>query len=56
MMRKALVAGGLVMALAGGATIGVIASGIDVTYPPEHAELQQRVEGCEGLRGFAAHM
>ena len=35
-------------ALAGGATIGVIASGIDVTYPPEHAELQQRVAG-EGL-------
>lgn len=33
--------------LAGG-TIGVIASGIDVTYPPEHAELQQRI-GEEGL-------
>lgn len=25
------------------ATIGVIASGIDVTYPPEHAELQEEV-------------
>lgn len=25
------------------ATIGVIASGIDVTYPPEHADLQERV-------------
>ncbi|MFT4026097.1 MAG: DNA-processing protein DprA [Novosphingobium sp.] len=30
-------------ALAGGATIGVIASGIDVTYPPEHAGLQEEV-------------
>lgn len=27
----------------GGGTIGVIASGIDVTYPPEHAELQEAV-------------
>ncbi len=27
----------------GGGTIGVIASGIDVTYPPEHAELQEQV-------------
>ncbi|MEI6641546.1 MAG: DNA-processing protein DprA [Novosphingobium sp.] len=27
----------------GGGTIGVIASGIDVTYPPEHAELQEDV-------------
>ena len=27
----------------GGATIGVIASGIDVTYPPEHADLQARI-------------
>lgn len=26
-----------------GATIGVIASGIDVTYPPEHAALQDRI-------------
>jgi DNA processing protein len=25
------------------ATVGVIASGIDVTYPPEHAELQEEV-------------
>lgn len=33
--------------LAGG-TIGVIASGIDVTYPPEHAELQEAVAN-EGL-------
>ncbi|MGF7153090.1 DNA-processing protein DprA [Novosphingobium gossypii] len=30
-------------ALATGATIGVIASGIDVTYPPEHADLQEEV-------------
>lgn len=35
-------------ALAGGATIGVIACGIDVTYPPEHAELQERV-ATQGL-------
>ena len=27
----------------GGGTVGVIASGIDVTYPPEHAELQEDV-------------
>lgn len=26
---------------AGGATVGVIASGIDITYPPEHAALQE---------------
>ncbi len=30
-------------ALAAGATIGVIASGIDIAYPPEHAELQAEV-------------
>jgi DNA processing protein len=30
-------------ALSSGATVGVIASGIDVTYPPEHAELQEEV-------------
>jgi DNA processing protein len=30
------------------ATIGVIASGIDVAYPPQHAELQERIAG-EGL-------
>ena len=31
-------------ALAGGArTIGVIASGIDIAYPPEHAKLQERI-------------
>lgn len=30
------------------ATIGVIASGIDVTYPPEHADLQERV-ALDGL-------
>ncbi|WP_395334102.1 DNA-processing protein DprA [Novosphingobium sp. BL-8H] len=35
-------------ALAGGATIGVIACGIDVTYPPEHGELQERV-ATQGL-------
>jgi DNA processing protein len=28
---------------AGGATIGVIASGIDITYPPEHRDLQDEV-------------
>ncbi len=30
-------------ALTSGATIGVIASGIDVTYPPEHGDLQEEV-------------
>ena len=30
------------------ATIGVIASGIDVAYPPQHAELQERI-AAEGL-------
>ncbi|MEZ5689418.1 MAG: DNA-processing protein DprA [Caenibius sp.] len=29
-------------------TIGVIASGIDITYPPQHADLQERI-ACEGL-------
>jgi DNA processing protein len=33
--------------LAGG-TIGVIASGIDIAYPPEHAELQDAIAG-QGL-------
>ena len=31
-----------------GGTIGVIASGIDIAYPPEHADLQEQVAG-EGL-------
>lgn len=35
-------------ALAEGATAAVIASGIDVTYPPEHADLQERI-ASEGL-------
>lgn len=30
------------------ATIGVIASGIDIAYPPQHADLQERI-ACEGL-------
>jgi DNA processing protein len=30
-------------ALGGGATVGVIASGIDIAYPPEHAALQEQV-------------
>ncbi|TNE33670.1 MAG: DNA-protecting protein DprA [Alphaproteobacteria bacterium] len=30
------------------ATIGVIASGIDVAYPPQHENLQERI-ACEGL-------
>ncbi|MBW8753035.1 MAG: DNA-protecting protein DprA [Sphingomonadales bacterium] len=34
-------------ALAGG-TVGVIASGIDVAYPPEHAELQEAI-AAQGL-------
>ncbi|MEO5597914.1 MAG: DNA-processing protein DprA [Novosphingobium sp.] len=32
----------------GGGTVGVIASGIDVAYPPEHADLQEQV-AQEGL-------
>ena len=36
------------LAAGGGGTIGVIASGIDVTYPPEHRALQERV-ASEGL-------
>ena len=32
----------------GGGTIGVIASGIDIAYPPEHAELQEQV-ASQGL-------
>ncbi|MEJ2408497.1 MAG: DNA-processing protein DprA [Novosphingobium sp.] len=32
----------------GGSTIGVIASGIDVAYPPQHAALQERI-AQEGL-------
>ncbi|AKM10426.1 DNA-processing protein DprA [Croceicoccus naphthovorans] len=35
-------------ALSTGATAGVIAGGIDVTYPPEHAELQERI-ASEGV-------
>lgn len=34
--------------VAGGGTIGVIASGIDIAYPPENAALQEQVAG-EGL-------
>jgi DNA processing protein len=30
------------------ATIGVIASGIDIAYPPQHAALQEQI-ACEGL-------
>ncbi|MGI9377148.1 MAG: DNA-processing protein DprA [Tsuneonella suprasediminis] len=30
------------------ATIGVIASGIDIAYPPQHADLQERI-ACDGL-------
>jgi DNA processing protein len=35
-------------ALAEGATAGVIASGIDIAYPPEHAALQDRI-AAEGV-------
>jgi DNA processing protein len=35
-------------AAGGGRTVGVIASGIDIAYPPEHAALQERIAG-EGL-------
>ena len=36
------------LAAAQGATVGVIASGIDIAYPPEHAGLQERI-ASEGL-------
>jgi len=36
------------LAAGAGATVGVIASGIDVSYPSEHADLQERIAG-EGL-------
>ena len=35
--------GALAAGASGGGTIGVIASGIDIAYPPEHAELQEEV-------------
>jgi DNA processing protein len=40
--------GALARAAGGGGTIGVIASGIDRAYPPEHAALQEQV-ASEGL-------
>jgi DNA processing protein len=40
--------GALSAGASGGSTIGVIASGIDVTYPPEHSDLQEQV-ASEGL-------
>ncbi|MFM6931776.1 MAG: DNA-processing protein DprA [Novosphingobium sp.] len=40
--------GALAGAASGGGTIGVIASGIDIAYPPEHADLQSQI-GDEGL-------
>jgi len=35
--------GALARAMEGGGTIGVIASGIDLAYPPEHASLQEEI-------------
>lgn len=40
--------GALAWAANGGGTIGVIASGIDIAYPPEHADLQEEV-ATDGL-------
>ncbi len=40
--------GALAAGATGGGTIGVIASGIDVAYPPDHADLQEQV-AHEGL-------
>ena len=40
--------GALAAGAAGGGTIGVIASGIDIAYPPEHAPLQEQI-AIEGL-------
>lgn len=39
---------GAAKAGSGGGTIGVIASGIDITYPPQHEKLQEQV-ASEGL-------
>lgn len=47
----------------GGGTIGVIASGIDIAYPPEHAELQEAIaarglllaEQAPGIEPLARH-
>jgi len=38
----------LAQQMQGGGTIGVIASGIDIAYPPEHADLQEQV-ATQGL-------
>lgn len=38
--------GALAGAGQGGGTIGVIASGIDLAYPPEHAALQEQIATC----------
>jgi len=40
--------GALSAGASGGGTIGVIASGIDLAYPPEHADLQDQI-AAEGL-------
>ncbi len=40
--------GALATGPGGGGTIGVIASGIDIAYPPEHAALQEQI-AAEGL-------
>ncbi|MEY2942402.1 MAG: hypothetical protein RLY97_416 [Pseudomonadota bacterium] len=40
--------GALAAGLAAGGTIGVIASGIELTYPPDHLELQEQI-AQEGL-------
>jgi DNA processing protein len=40
--------GALAEKMGAGGTIGVIASGIDVAYPPEHAELQEQI-ATQGL-------
>ncbi|WP_260923024.1 DNA-processing protein DprA [Novosphingobium sp. 9] len=39
---------GALAATCGAGTVGVIASGIDVSYPPEHADLQEQI-ALEGL-------
>jgi DNA processing protein len=37
--------GALAAGSSGGGTIGVIASGIDISYPPDHADLQEQIAG-----------
>lgn len=41
--RRAAHRGALAAGVGGGGTVGVIASGIDIAYPPEHRDLQEEI-------------